>query len=215
MAGDGSKGRGAAPKRTVAGYCLGALGDDEVRRDEARTYIALGFEDTDGARPPVTIGLALEAKKSESKETVLARFVAVGKILRAEDFIEIRQGRRYPAQWDDVRANVVAAVGSDNFVNHRDKPGDHVREYMRHLVPHLSYTGEQNATALQKAIVNAMALKQNQTATEFVRGFILEENPIRVSELREVHPDLQKHQRHDPDDAPEARSAQGASERVG
>jgi hypothetical protein len=185
VAGDASKGRGAAPKRTVVGYCLGALGDDEARRDEARTYIALGFEDSDGARPPITVGLALEARKSESSETVLARFVAVGKILRAEDFIEVRQGRRYPAQWDDVRAKIVSAVGPDNFVNHRDKPGNHVREYMRHLVPHLPYAGEQNAAALQKAIVNAMTLNQNQTATEFVRRFILEENPIRVGELRE------------------------------
>jgi hypothetical protein len=38
---------------------------------------------------------------------------------------------------------------------------------------------------LQKAIVNAMTLNQHYTATQFVRRFILEENPIRVGELRE------------------------------
>lgn len=183
VAGEGPKGRGS-PKRTVVGYCLGALGVDETRRDEARTYIALGFEDTDGLRPPVTIGLAMEARKSESSETVLARFIAVGKILRAQDFIEIRQGRRFPAQWDDVQARIVAAVGRDKFLNHRDKPSDYVREYMRHLLPHLPW-GEQNAAALQKAVVNAMTLNQNQTATDFVRQFILEENFIRVGDLRE------------------------------
>ncbi|HWN51589.1 MAG TPA: SbcC/MukB-like Walker B domain-containing protein [Xanthobacteraceae bacterium] len=184
VAGEGSKGRGGAPKRTVVGYCLGALGVDEARRDEARTYIALGFEDTDGLRPPVTVGLALEARKSESSETVLARFIVVGKILRAQDFIEVRQGRRFPAQWDDVQARIISAVGRDKFLNHRDKPSEYVREYMRHLLPHLPW-GEQNAAALQKAIVNAMTLNQNQTATDFVRQFILEENFIRVGELRE------------------------------
>jgi hypothetical protein len=184
VAGDGAKGRGSTSKRSVVGYCLGALGEDERRRDEARTYVALGFEDSDGIRPPVTIGLALEARKSESNETVLARFVAVGAVLRSDDFIEVRQGRRYPAQWDDVRSRIVAAVGLDNFVNHRDKAGDYVREYMRHLLPHLPY-GEQNAAALQKAVVNAMTLGHNQTASEFVREFILEKNPIRVGELRE------------------------------
>ena len=83
-----------------------------------------------------------------------------------------------------MRTRLVATLGPDNFINHRDRPGDYVREYMRHLLPHLPY-GEQNAAALQKAVVNAMTLNQNQTATEFVRRFILEENPIRVGELRE------------------------------
>jgi hypothetical protein len=184
VAGDGAGGRASSRKRSVVGYCLGALGEQETRRQEARTYVALGFEDSEGVRPPVTIGLALEARASESSETVLARFVVIGKILKTADFVEIRDHRRYPAAWDDVRANIIAAVSPDAFANHRDRPTDYVREYMRHLLPHLPY-GEANAAALQKAIVNAMTLNQNYTATQFVRRFILEENHIRVGELRE------------------------------
>jgi len=184
VAGDGAAGRTGSPKRNVVGYCLGALGEEEMRRQEARTYVALGFEDSEGVRPALSIGLALEARTSESSETVLARFVVIGKILKTADFVEIRDHRRYPAAWDDVRANIIAAVGQDAFANHRDRPTDYVREYMRHLMPHLPY-GEQNAAALQKAIVNAMTLNQHYTATQFVRRFILEENPIRVGELRE------------------------------
>src|SRR5262245_63120887 len=85
VAGDKGKSRSAS-KRSVVDYCLGALGEDERRRDQARTYIALGFADTEGKRPPVTIGMAIEARKSESNETVLGRFVAVGKRLTAKDF---------------------------------------------------------------------------------------------------------------------------------
>jgi energy-coupling factor transporter ATP-binding protein EcfA2 len=184
VAGDAAGGRGGSPKRSVLGYCLGALGENETRREEARTYVALGFEDSDGVRPPVTIGLALEARTSESSETVLGRFVVVGKILKTADFVEIRDHRRYPARWDDVRSKIITAVGPDAFANHRDRPTDFVRAYMRHLVPHLPY-GEQHAAALQKAIVNAMTLNQNYTATQFVRRFVLEDNPIRVGELRE------------------------------
>src|SRR5438477_12827173 len=55
---------------------------------------------------------------------------------------------------------------------------------MRHLLPHGS-AGEQNANSLQKAIVNAMTLDHDQTATEFVRNYILEKNNMRVGELRE------------------------------
>jgi hypothetical protein len=184
VAGDKGKSRGAS-KRSVVDYCLGALGEDQRRREEARTYIVMGFEDRNGARPPVTIGMALEARKSESNETVLGRFVVIGKILKTEDFIEVRKEGRFPAQWDEVRSRIVAAVGEQNFINHRDKAGDYVREYMRHLLPHVGFVAEQNATSLQKAIVNAMTLDHDQTATQFVRDYILEKNPMRVGELRE------------------------------
>ena len=184
VAGDKGKSRSAS-KRTVVDYCLGALGEDERRRDEARTYIALGFADTGGVRPPITIGMAIEARKSESNETVLGRFVAVGKIFTAQDFIEVRKEGRFPAQWDDVRFRIVKAVGEQNFINHRDKALDYVREYMRRLLPHVSFVGEHNATSLQKAIVNSMTLDHDQTATQFVRDYILEKNPMRVGELRE------------------------------
>ncbi|MBB4376359.1 ATP-binding protein [Bradyrhizobium sp. SBR1B] len=183
VAGDSGKSRSGS-KRSVVDYCLGTLGEDQRCRDEARTYVALGFEDTDGDRPPVTIGMALEARKSDSKETVLALFVAVGAVLTAKDFIELRGAQQFPAQWEDVRAGIVSAVGEANFVNHRDRAGDYVREYMRHLVPHAPY-GEQNASALQKSIVNAMTLDHNQTATQFVRDYILEDSRIGIKELRE------------------------------
>ena len=183
VAGDSGRSRSGS-KRSVVDYCLGALGEDQRRRDEARTYIAMGFEDTDGIRPPVTIGMALEARKSDSKEIVLALFVAVGAVLTSRDFIEQRGALQFPAQWEDVRARIVAAVGEKNFVNHRDKAGDYVREYMRHLLPHAPY-GEQNANALQKSMVNAMTLDHNQTATQFVRDYILEDSPIGIKELRE------------------------------
>ncbi|UPJ47940.1 AAA family ATPase [Bradyrhizobium sp. 200] len=183
VAGDSGKSRSGS-KRSVVDYCLGTLGEDQRRRDDARTYVALGFEDTEGLRPPVTIGMALEARKADSKETVLALFVAVGTILTTKDFIEQRGASQFPAQWEDVRARIMTRVGEQNFVNHRDRAGDYVREYMRHLLPHAPY-GEQNASALQKSIVNAMTLDHNQTATQFVRTYILEDSPIGIKDLRE------------------------------
>ncbi len=87
VAGDKGKSRGAS-KRSVADYCLGTLGEDQRKREQARTYICLGFADKEGKRPPVTIGMALEARRSESNETVLGRFVVTGKILTTDDFID-------------------------------------------------------------------------------------------------------------------------------
>ncbi|OAF08696.1 hypothetical protein AYJ54_13660 [Bradyrhizobium centrolobii] len=184
VASDKGKSRSAS-KRTVVDYCLGALGEDERKRDQARTYICLGFVDTEGKRSPVSIGMAIEARRSETNETVLGRFVVSGKILTTDDFVEVRDSKRFPADWDNVRSRIVSAVGQENFVNHRDKAIDYVREYMRKLVPHASVVGEQNANSLQKAVVNAMTLDHDQTATEFVRNYILEKNNMKVGELRE------------------------------
>jgi len=184
VAGDKGKSRSAS-KRSVVDYCLGTLGEDQRKREQARTYICLGFADTDKKRVPVTIGMAIEARRSESNETVLGRFVVTGKLLTAEDFIERRDGKRFPAEWDEVRGRIISAVGQGNFVNHRDKAIDYVREYMRKLVPHASVVGEQNANSLQKAVVNAMTLDHDQTATEFVRNYILEKSNMKVGELRE------------------------------
>ncbi|HTG17047.1 MAG TPA: ATP-binding protein, partial [Blastocatellia bacterium] len=184
VASDKGKSRSAS-KRSVVDYCLGALGEDQRKREQARTYITLGFSDTEGRRPSVSIGMAIEARRSESNETILGRFIVTGKILTASDFIEERDGKRFPAEWDAVRSRIVSSVGQENFVNHRDKAIDYVREYMRRLVPHASVVGEQNANSLQKAVVNAMTLDHDQTATEFVRNYILEKNNMRVGELRE------------------------------
>ncbi len=183
VAGEGGRGRSSS-KRSVLGYCLGALGDGEIRRPESLTYVALGFEDPEGLRPPVTIGLALEARSTDASETVLGRFVVTGKLLTTADFAEERDDAQYAAAWDDVKARIVGEVGAANFINHREKATDFVREYMRRLVPSLPGTRSRARRRSLKAVVNAMSLNQGYSATEFVRGFILEDNPIRIGELR-------------------------------
>ncbi|HEY4987627.1 MAG TPA: ATP-binding protein, partial [Bradyrhizobium sp.] len=124
VASDKGKSRSAS-KRSVVDYCLGALGEDQRKREQARTYICLGFVDQEGKRPPVSIGMAIEARRSETNETILGRFVVTGRILTANDFIELRDGKRFPAEWDDARNRIVAMVGRENFVNHRDKAIDY------------------------------------------------------------------------------------------
>lgn len=182
VAGEGSKSR-TATRRSVLSYCLGTLHDGDVRRTESTTYIALGFEDRNQTKPPVTIGLAIEARQVESSETILGRFVVTGKLLTTADFTEKRADGVYVSAWDDAKSRIIETVGPAGFVNHRDRAIDFVREYMRLLVPSLP-SAEQSASALLKAVVNAMTLNQGHSATEFVRRYILEDNPINIRELR-------------------------------
>lgn len=182
IAGEGARTRSGS-RRSVHGYCLGTLREGEFRRKDAFTYLSLGFADRGGKRPPVSIGLALQASASDSSETVYGRFVAIGRILTTKDFLDERNDGRFPASWDEVKARIGAALGAERFVNHRDRALDYVREYMRHLVPTLP-ASEPSAAAMLKATVNAMSLNHGLSATEFVRNFILEDNPIRIGELR-------------------------------
>jgi sulfur relay (sulfurtransferase) DsrC/TusE family protein len=88
----------------------------------------------------VTIGLAIEARQTEASETILGRFVCIGKLLTTADFTETRAYGTYAADWDDVKARAIASVGAANFINHRDNAIDFVREYMRRLVPSMPTT---------------------------------------------------------------------------
>jgi uncharacterized protein YPO0396 len=181
VAGEGGKGTGS--KRTVHGYCLGALGEGEFRREDCLTYVTVGFRDTRGIKPPVTIGLVMEAHKSQPSEIILSRMVVRGRLLTSKDFLRTRDGVQHFAQWEEVRQALSKEFGAD-FVNHRDSPTDYVREYMRDLVPNLAPTA-QNAGALVKAIVNGMTLNQGLSATDFVRRYILEDAPMKIADLRE------------------------------
>lgn len=183
-AGEAGGRRGAGPKRSVHGYCLGMLGEGEVRRTESTTYIMLGFADPAGLQRPVTIGLAIEARLADSVEDVLGRFVVTGALLSSEDCLETGETGLCPAHWDTVKARIAAKVGKDDFVTYRDGPLKYVREYLRRLVPSLP-SAEQHAIAFQKAIVNAATLGQDVTATDFVRRFIIDDNRIKVADLRD------------------------------
>lgn len=170
-------------RRTVHGYCLGVLGEGDPKRDSSLTYVSMSFKDPTGVRPPLTIGLALQASRNETVEIPLGRFVAVGEVLTTDDYLEKRDGGLYPIAWDDFRVAMTARLGADGFINHRERAIDFVREYMRRLVPSMP-AGEKHAAAMLKAIVNAMTLPTGLSATEFVRNFIIADHPIRIAELR-------------------------------
>lgn len=170
-------------QRTVRGYCLGQLGENDFKRETSLTYVSMSFVDPEGSKPPVTIGLAIEASRNESSEVVLGRFVATGLSLKTEDYLIERDGRLFPLEWDDFRSRMNTTLGQDKFINHRDRAMDFVREYMRRLVPGMP-AGEKHAGAMLKALVNAMTLPTGLSATQFVRSFIIPEQPIRIADLR-------------------------------
>lgn len=79
---------GSRSDRTLAGYCLGQLNEDSFIREEgALTHVALVFRDDAGVRPPISLGLSIEAERGRSAE-VVGRFVAKGVDLDTSIFLE-------------------------------------------------------------------------------------------------------------------------------
>ena len=170
-------------KRTVYGYCLGTLGEGVTRRPSSRTYAVLGFTDPDGERQPVSIGLCLDARENERVEDVIGRFIVEGRILTKDDLLDRSDPNRLvPKRWEDLRVDLNHESGI-KFSNYRETAIEFIRAYMRVLVPNRPYDTK-NAEAMLKALVNAITLKQDLTAEQFMRQFILEEKPIEIRQLR-------------------------------
>jgi energy-coupling factor transporter ATP-binding protein EcfA2 len=174
-ANDSARKRG---QRTVRGYCLGQLSPSESLRAEAKTYLFLVFADA-GAQP-VTIGIALEASRDESSERTLGQFIVPGHKLSIEQFKEIlpNNGGERPKDWALVRP-WLEGLGAQVY---RDESGRFVTDYLKALS-----TGQRflPADRVMRAFVNAISFEQIESATDFVRRYVLEPRPVRIGQLRE------------------------------
>jgi uncharacterized protein YPO0396 len=175
---------GTASKRSVQSYCLGRLGEGEhVVREEAITYVSLTYRDDIGGRPETTLGLALEARRSEPSVNVVARFIATGFPVTSDDYVEaVTEGLRVPV-WPFVREGLErkAAQAGGKLEIYRDTAKDFVREYMQRTFARGRSTAQ---SQFIKNFVNALTFQGIDGATEFVRNSLLEEQPIRLEALR-------------------------------
>lgn len=187
---NGSASETGKRERSVLNYCLCRLSDEYAKRSEARTYVALVFEDEDGKSPPVSIGIALEAKLGESKEAVRSLFIVQGVALRTSDFYTLieRDGedspRRTVLAWEDVRETLSerAQVAGGDLWSQREPAKDFIREYMRLLMTS-GYSGDHERFV--KTLINGLEFRAMKTAGDFVRKFLLERDDVQIVRLRE------------------------------
>lgn len=174
---------GSKSERTLRGYCLGQLGEDEYLRREAVTHIALTFEDPTGARPPVAVGLCIEASANEEAQ-VVGRYVASGvRVTTAMLIEEMEEGARRSASWALVRQRLeeaCAAAGGE--LVRPDGPRNHIRDYMR-----LLFTGRRfsDPERFIRAFVMALSFEDMRSVESFVHNFLLARNDIDIGELRD------------------------------
>lgn len=176
-------GRGAH-RRTLQAYCLGRLSADDVRRQASSTTIVLAFRDPAGVLPPVSLGISLEAELADNTARVVSRFIARGVELHAADIVRRTEAGIEVEPWGDTRRRLEPLVieRGGSFAEYRDTAREFVREYMfalfqkgRGSTPHVQYL---------RSFVNAIAFREMDSANDFVRTYLLEEEPIQVLGLR-------------------------------
>ena len=180
-------------ERTLRGYCLGQLNEHEFLREEAVTHIALVFDDPAGLRPPVSVGLCIEASVVEEAQ-VVGRYIAPGiRIDTAMLVEELDGGQQRSAPWALARERIEQACAAKGTALIRpDGPRNHIREYMRQL-----FTGRRHSDPERfiRAFVMALSFEDMRSVEGFVHNFLLAKNDIDIGELRDSiqrYRDIQK-----------------------
>lgn len=178
-----SAGEGAGRSdRTLAGYSLGQLNEDTFLRNEARSHIALVFEDVGGTRPPVTLGLSIEAIRGQPAE-VVGHFIAEGVRADTSMLVEEKESSCHPAAWPAVRRRLDRACAAAGGQLHTPEDAKtFIREYMRAL-----FTGRRTADPERfvRTFVAALSFMDIASVEQFVHRYLLEPKPIDIAELRE------------------------------
>jgi energy-coupling factor transporter ATP-binding protein EcfA2 len=172
-------------RRTLRDYVLGALDDGEaghtVLRDQALSYLLVGFERTDGSRR-ATVGICLSARADEPDEEIVARFVVDGRILRCADVADVGEDAdgvwAEPIPWAKLSERLRASGGLDTEAG----PEVFLRKVCMTLAPD---RGTIDPAKFLRNLKNCIAFRPVSSTTEFVRNFLLDAQKLNLTGLRD------------------------------
>lgn len=173
---------GGRSDRTLGGYCLGQLNEDTFLRNQARSHIALVFEDPEARRIPVSLGLSIEAARGQQTE-VVGHFVAEGVSVDTSMLLDAADGAPRPTAWPAVRRRLdQACSGAGGQLLTPDDARTFIREYMRVL-----FTGRRTSDPERfvRTFVAALSFTDISSVEQFVKSYLLELKPIDIAELRD------------------------------
>jgi len=174
---------GGRSDRNLRSYCLGQLNEHDALRAESITHIALAFEDPEGLRKPITIGLCLEAPPREGV-SIVGRYIAEGISADTAHFVEaVGQDQFRSAPWGVVKGRLEQACeAAGGRLLRLDSPRALIREYMR-----LLFTARRlvEPERFVRAFVLALSFEDIKRVEQFVRTYLLEKKDIDIGELRD------------------------------
>ncbi len=183
-----AKKSGTSDRRDIRDYCLGYFkprednesGSSGVqiarrKRDTARTYITLVFCDDD-TQERVSAGVCLSASAQEPKHRINGLYIAPGVDLRLADHVESQGEDMWPLEWREFEARLRRLGALNGKVPVIE---DRAEQYVNELLHALQPRGVSiNPVEYQKAFRKSLLLNQIENVSDFVRDFVIDEEPI-------------------------------------
>lgn len=193
-----AKKSGTSDRRDIRDYCLGYFKprDDSDgtgsgaqiarrKRDTSLTYISLVFRD-DETGEALTAGVCLSASAQESKHRINGLYVARGVDLRLADHVESQGEEMWPLSWKEFEARLrrlTSSKGTAPVIEDRSE------QFVGELLHVLQPRGVSiNPVEYQKAFKKSLLLNQIDNVSDFVRDFVIDEEPIdRTRAMQQIH----------------------------
>lgn len=172
---------GQKSERSLRTYCLGYLDDGgkkAMAREDAITYMALSFFDTETAKE-TCIGIAISASTASPEEEILGRFILPNFSVALDDFSTKEGDGRLPKPWTQVRAELLKQC-PDMILEKR------ASKFVREVTTVLSHDPQMpnDDEKFVKNFKNALRFVPIDSPTRFVREFVLDENIVHVGAFR-------------------------------
>ncbi len=176
----------ASAKRSINDYCLGRIDEKQTIREQCATYILLAFEDPNGIKPPVTVMLAFEASRSETRPTLTTRLIVKGAILTAEDIAIVEGDQMTVESWYDCKERIFDLIKErgGTWQECRDSAKEFIKEYMHVL---MFKNRSSNWKQFQKNFLNCIGFDRMGTVNDFVQKHVLGEDDIDIFKLRQSY----------------------------
>lgn len=172
---------GGRSNRTVLNYCLGL--DDQVSdrpaRERCDTVLALTFRD-DKTGDPVSIGVLLSADRADTRAQTRALFIAQKHAFRISDHIgRDKDGDEIVLNNESILERLRKVCGSN--LKLYSTATKYVEDY---LVAMRRRGAAPNAKQFLRNFANAIAFRQIDDPTAFVRKYVLEEDELKLERVR-------------------------------
>lgn len=172
-------------QRTVVDYCLGYI-DPRIDgckplRTECETVVAVVFEAErpDGSKSHISVGVAMEAREEDRRETPLCRFIAFDHAYSVENFREHDAEGSYLWEWADIERWLKSKCKLNTYRDARNFVSDMLASMRGHAK-------QPDTRTFLRCFTNALAFTPINDPSKFVMDYILEDDPLEIERVRQT-----------------------------
>ncbi|KHD10288.1 hypothetical protein PN36_19335 [Candidatus Thiomargarita nelsonii] len=179
-------GAGEHGTRKLWEYCLGYMYDpneaeiENLRppRDEAQTYIALSFRDTE-THEETCVGIGISAYRSREEEIIEGRFIIPNMSVTRQTFLEKTPAGFVPKPWKQLKEELRRKYKDFTDISTAERfVAEMVAKLSRETVSRFDHK------KFLRNFKNAITFSPIKNPTDFVRWYVLEHKPVKMEHFR-------------------------------